>query len=71
MDIDINQLFEDRTHHFVAEASDLGLAPGVVPNVINVSGCGNGQPFFLQYAGEQAFMYKQQLGCVGLTIYND
>lgn len=71
MDLSLDQLIEDSVHRFSAEASDLGLRPGVVPKTINVNNTGNGRPFLIQRVSEGKFEYKQEFGCATLTIYND
>jgi len=72
----LNNCTETRPHHYVAEASDMGLPPGEWPTAI-ITYLGNRQPFVFERAehdaeGElRAVHYNQQLGCVTLTVYND
>lgn len=64
-----------RLHEFSAEASELRLSPGVVPEQFEVTNLGNGQPFkrlLSAKAGDkEAWTYKQVLGCGFITIFND
>ena len=69
---------ETRFHHFVTEASTLELAPGVAPRTIPTS-LGNRQPFVLtgirkDTLSNEEFVvlkYRQQLGCITLTVFDD
>ena len=75
-EIHYGQATETKPHHFVLEASDLGLPPGHWPCAIATE-MGNKQPFYFTHderndEGELvAGHYKQILGCITLTIYND
>lgn len=61
-----------RDFHYVTEASDLELPVGQFPRVIQTN-LGNGQPFVRQDDGqvEMGVQYRQVLGCISLTIFND
>lgn len=63
-------LVEDRAHHFSACASDLGLRPGQWPATIDTN-LGNGQPLVKRFVTEGAVTYRQQLGCIDVTLFND
>lgn len=57
-------------HHWLTEASMLGLAPGQWPEQLPTT-LGNGQPFFKQpYIGEGKVEYRQSMGCIRLTVLN-
>ena len=70
-----NQVHEYKVHHFMASASDLGMAPGEWPETIQTD-IGNGQPF-LRVAEDVrdedlvCMIYRQFLGCIDLRILND
>lgn len=56
---------------YTAEASELGLAPGQWPRVLETS-LGNGQPFTLfsvHACGTRH--YEQDNGCITLLVLND
>lgn len=58
-------------HKFVADASCLGIAPGAaLPRTIGTD-LGNGQPFILQRVTAEVAEYRQDFGCITLTIFND
>lgn len=67
---------EYEVHRFVAEASDIGLPVGRFPLAIGTS-LGNGQPFTFDHADRDgdgdltACHYRQRLGCITLTVFND
>lgn len=63
---------ETEPRHFVAEASDLGLAPGMpsCPSLIQTT-LGNGRPFRLIRATAEYARYHQHHGWITLTLYND
>lgn len=66
---------ETRVHHFVTDASSLGLPPGVFPALIE-SDLGNGLDFERirpQRVGEQllAVHYRQIFGALTLCVFND
>lgn len=63
-------VFEVDTHRFVADASELGLAPGCFPAQIKTQ-LGNGRPFIRRDVTEQAVTYSQANGCISLLIFND
>lgn len=59
---------------YAAEASELGIVPGIVPMKIPVGRhVGNGEPLILQLdkTTPLVFRYKQGLGCLTLTVFND
>ena len=56
--------------HFVAEASDLGLPPGVWPDAFTTD-LGNGQRLVRVDLDDGRGLYRQSLGCIELAIYND
>ena len=59
-------------HEWVANASDLGLKPGVFPRTFNCFGFGNGLPFYLSHRrADGSRLYKQDKGCAELVILND
>lgn len=64
------QVVESEQFKFTAEASSLGLKPGKVPATIQTE-IGNKMPFMLTKVTEMEFRYRQALGCVSLTIFND
>lgn len=75
MKITANDVFEHGNFKFSAEASDLQLPVGRFPLSIDTD-LGNGQPFqlFAQEIQDGDLMYvkyKQRMGCVILTIFND
>lgn len=63
---------EYEVHHFVTEASTLGLPPGQYPDRLEVAPeFGNGQPLLRATANAAAVIYRQALGCVELHVLND
>lgn len=65
------RLPEFELHHFVVEASTLGLAPGQWPASIETD-MGNGQPFVLGVVmSDGTHIYQQALGCIALHVLND
>jgi hypothetical protein len=62
----------DNVHdlHVVAEASELGLKPGELPNKLPTT-LGNGQDFLLVGVDDSQFIYQQSNGCFRLTVFND
>ena len=62
--------FEVSAHVFTAEASDLRIAPGGWPKVID-SNIGNRMAFLLRQATAHKATYRQANGCLVLIIYND
>lgn len=70
MKITRDQVTEYEVHKFSAEASSLGLPPGRWPNGIETS-LGNGQDLRMTHLDEVGAHYRQQLGCITLTIFND
>lgn len=66
-----NKPTEFETFRFCIDASELGIAPGAWPRTI-ATDIGNGQPFvFVRAKGEEAVIYRQQLGCIELHVIND
>ena len=68
------QCTEYEIHHFVTEASDLGLR-GPFPHSITTD-MGNKQPFLVQKVIEKdgdlaAVEYRQEFGCLILCVLND
>jgi hypothetical protein len=61
---------EVQPHRFVAEASDLRLAPGHFPEFIKTN-MGNRLDFALSSVCHDQAVYRQKLGCIQLTIFND
>lgn len=75
MHLDRNQVSEVRLHHFVVEASSLGLKPGEWPRTVQTN-IGNGQPFVWTCCGMSEdevthWHYAQICGCTTLDILND
>ena len=54
---------------FTAEASELGLAPGEVPQQL-ATDLGNGQPFRLVHV-QREILYRQEAGSLQLVVFND
>jgi hypothetical protein len=67
---------ETEAHRFVAFAPEVGMAPGVFPETFETT-LGNGRPFVkfrleCRPDGEViAAVYKQDMGCIVLRIFND
>jgi hypothetical protein len=54
------------------DASELGWAPGEVPSSIKIDvNIGNRMDFILVDLSPETFVYRQELGCLELTVYND
>lgn len=70
VDVDHPHLHEIEPHSFSIDASDLGLAPSEWPTFVETN-IGNGRRFFLTSADITAHYYRQEHGCVSLTIVND
>lgn len=71
----VDQVTEIQPHLFEADASDIGLPPGVFPTMI-LTTIGNGQPLVAKTkkvrGGDVLYVrYAQQLGCVELLVHND
>jgi hypothetical protein len=64
------QVEEVELHHFVTDASDIGIPPGPFPMRIETD-LGNGQPFLLVRSEGDSARYAQSLGCIQLTVFND
>lgn len=65
-------------HKFFADASDLGFPAGFTPRLIPAArDFGNGEPFALYDTVRDletkilAWKYRQSLGCLSLTVFND
>ena len=67
--IDSTNAHEVDAGHFVTDASDLGIPPGVVHRRIATT-LGNKQPFILTQYDSMSFQYMQDSGCITLCIYN-
>lgn len=66
-------LVESAPHHFTLFASDERISPvGFVtlPSVVSTD-LGNGQPFLVHTRDGGEIVYRQQFGCIQLTIWND
>lgn len=69
-------LAEFKQNHYVAEASDLGLRPGLWPTKLHTD-IDNGLPLLQDkavYSAEGTLVsviYRQHLGIVRVEIYND
>lgn len=61
---------EDQPHTFVGFASDLELAPGLVPSQLKTT-LGNGQNLVYVRANNGVFIFRQLLGCVEVHLFND
>ncbi len=66
---------EVELHHFVTEASDIGIRPGAWPDIIPTT-LGNSHGFCFEdfdwIDGEVAAAnYKQANGCISLYVLND
>ena len=66
-----NQTLEFSTNRLVTDASELGFPPGNFPNQLEAVDIGNRLPFVLTTVNEDFASYKQEFGCVTLTVYND
>jgi hypothetical protein len=58
-------------NHFTTEASDLGWKAGQWPAKIALRGCGNGMPLVQDDVTENGVIYRQDMGCVSVMVYND
>lgn len=57
---------------FVAEASELGIAPGGGYPAEIATNLGNGHPFaFLSFTADGGAEYRQSAGCITLLVLND
>ena len=61
---------EIEVHKFHADASDLGLPPGSFPEFLDTN-LGNGNCFIRSNLFETHTTYRQELGCITLTVWND
>lgn len=68
--IESNDVMEVEAHHFITKASNLGWAPGYFPEQVDTE-LGNGLPFFRTSLSSECAKYRQQAGCIYLTVYND
>lgn len=68
-----DQFSELTLHNLCADASELGLPPGQFPGSLTFfQHVGNGQEFLGYRVDSQgARVYKQSLGCMFVTIFND
>lgn len=57
-------------HAFVSEASELGLPPGMWPDVLETD-LGNRLLLFRVAVDDVGARYRQEFGCVRLSILND
>lgn len=66
------QVSEHSVHEFVAEASELGWPPGLVPREI-MTDLGNGQNLLYRrsFPDNGGWAWTQANGCVTLTVFND
>jgi len=56
---------------YAVEASELGFKPGTKPPVKIQTNIGNMLPFVYSSFDGTAFIYKQNLGCCLLKVFND
>lgn len=68
--LDALGVIEHEPHRFTAEASTLNLPPGNWPRTIKTD-LGNGRPFLIEGVLQTGAIYKQELGCIRLTVWND
>lgn len=63
---------ELRVHSFIASASDLELPVSIRqwPEMLETN-LGNGRPFLRSLAAKYEVHYRQEFGCIQLTIFND
>jgi hypothetical protein len=67
----VTEATEHEAHRFCIDASDLCLPPGAAPQTIGTT-LGNRQPFVLERRDPDGTLhYRQSLGCITLTIFND
>jgi hypothetical protein len=64
------QVHEDQLHQFTAEASELGWPPGSWPRTVDTE-IGNGLSLVLVDLTDAGATYRQSLGCITLTVWND
>ena len=55
---------------FSVDASELGWPPGFVPKTVNTN-LGNGLPLVIERVTADKFVYRQDSGCVYVTVFND
>lgn len=56
---------------YVADASELGLAPGEWPELLTTD-LGNGRPLILSGVWPDGqHTYKQESGCLSILVFND
>lgn len=66
-----NLFQEVEPHNFVTESSTLGLPPEKpYPDKFTVN-LGNSLPFVMVSYTVSAAVYRQEFGCVKITIFND
>lgn len=68
--VSADQVNEYEVGMFNADASELGWAPGFVPEFIGTN-LGNGLNLIRVRADECCFVYEQYCGSIMLTVYND
>jgi hypothetical protein len=70
--IDRKDTQEQTLHCFFAEASTVGLKPGQWPKYLKTN-LGNGCSLYRHhYLGDEyGYLYKQNFGCISLTLFND
>ena len=70
--IDRKTVQEQKLHCFFAEASTVGLTPGQWPQYMDTN-LGNKCTLYRHSAleNEGGFLYKQNFGCISLTLWND
>ncbi len=69
--VDSSNASEYEVMRFATEASTLRIPVGSWPKSLATK-LGNGQPFQLIHAnGGEAATYRQSLGCIELTVFND
>ena len=64
------QVTSNGLHRYVAEASDLGWPPGYFPKRLKTD-LGNGQDLTLKSLTSEKAFYEQDMGCIGVTVFND
>jgi len=63
---------ELEVHRFGIDASDLGIRPGAAYPKTLPTNLGNGQSFlFHKFDGNGIALYRQELGCLTLEVFND
>lgn len=69
--IEDGSITETEPHHYVTEASTLGLPPGSYPERLETD-LGNGLPLLrVRRSADRAWLYRQDLGCVDLVVFDD